>query len=132
MDQGLETVDGQSGAASPEVLRHLIRDGRFSRGTAGQAYGYVQANLVILPLDWARDFARFCQLTIRDVIGCRPVFDLEFSGPVPCFDGKGFSLPAARNCRKVVLLRKVQRQVQSTPLHFRFIDAPLNRVPSLL
>lgn len=61
---------------SPLALRHEIRAGRFSEGTAGQAYGYVQANLVVLPLEWARDFARFC---LKNPVPC-PIIGVSDPG----------------------------------------------------
>ncbi|MDC7235437.1 MAG: putative hydro-lyase [Spirochaetales bacterium] len=42
-------------------LRDAIRNGRFTGPTAGQAKGYVQANLAVLPKDWAYDFLLFAQ-----------------------------------------------------------------------
>ncbi len=60
----------------PLALRHLIRQGSFKKGTAGQANGCLQANLVVLPLDWARDFARFC---LRNPTPC-PVVGLSEPG----------------------------------------------------
>jgi uncharacterized protein YcsI (UPF0317 family) len=39
--------------------RLAIRDGQHTGPTAGMAPGYVQANLAILPRDWAEDFLRF-------------------------------------------------------------------------
>lgn len=49
------------GAASPAAsLRAEIRAGRHDRVTTGLAPGYLQANLVILPADWADEFAAFC------------------------------------------------------------------------
>lgn len=41
--------------------RQRIRSGTHSGPTAGLAPGHVQANLAILPADWAGDFLRFCQ-----------------------------------------------------------------------
>jgi uncharacterized protein YcsI (UPF0317 family) len=41
-------------------LREQIRAGRHSSVTTGMAPGHVQANLVILPADWAEEFASFC------------------------------------------------------------------------
>ncbi|PWC52689.1 putative hydro-lyase [Azospirillum sp. TSO22-1] len=41
--------------------RQRIRSGAYAGQTAGLAPGHVQANLVILPADWAGDFLRFCQ-----------------------------------------------------------------------
>lgn len=46
---------------SPAALRQAIRSGEFTGNTSGFSPGYVQANLAILPADWAADFLRFCQ-----------------------------------------------------------------------
>ncbi|MEX2185325.1 MAG: putative hydro-lyase [Pirellulales bacterium] len=51
--------------ASPEELRAAIRSGAFTGQTAGQAAGYVQTNLVILPAEYAEEFAEFCRLNDR-------------------------------------------------------------------
>ncbi|MBO0764837.1 MAG: putative hydro-lyase [Hyphomicrobiaceae bacterium] len=42
-------------------IRRNCRLGQFDGLTAGLAPGHVQANLVILPSEWAADFLRFCQ-----------------------------------------------------------------------
>lgn len=42
-------------------LRKAIRNDKFNKPTSGQASEYVQANLVILPKDWAWDFLLFAQ-----------------------------------------------------------------------
>lgn len=41
-------------------LREEIRAGRHATVTTGLAPGHVQANLAILPADWAEEFAAFC------------------------------------------------------------------------
>ena len=41
-------------------LREQIRAGRHTTVTTGMASGHLQANLVILPADWADEFASFC------------------------------------------------------------------------
>jgi len=46
---------------TPLELRRQIRSGIHKTTTAGQALGHLQGNLVILPADWALDFAIFCQ-----------------------------------------------------------------------
>ena len=47
--------------SSGEEVRLAARDQLFSDQTSGQASGYVQANLVILPQEWAFDFLLFAQ-----------------------------------------------------------------------
>jgi len=44
-----------------QQLRHRIRSGEFATNTAGQAPGFVQANLVVVPQAHAFDFLLFCQ-----------------------------------------------------------------------
>ncbi len=56
--------------------RALIREGRWTRPTAGLAPGYTQANLVILPEEWAFEFLLFCQ---RNPKPC-PVLDVTDVG----------------------------------------------------
>ena len=48
--------------SDPVALRHAVRAGRFRRHTSGQAPGFAQGNLAILPSAFASDFLRFCQL----------------------------------------------------------------------
>ena len=45
----------------PVEVRRRIRAGRYRGQTGGLARGYVQANMVVLPADYAGEFARFCQ-----------------------------------------------------------------------
>ena len=45
----------------PKTLRLDIRNGLFKDQTSGQAPGYAQANLCILPKDYAFDFLLFAQ-----------------------------------------------------------------------
>lgn len=42
-------------------LRQACREQRFNAPTAGLATGYMQANLAVLPADWAMDFMLFAQ-----------------------------------------------------------------------
>ncbi len=46
----------------PQQVRELIRNQTITFPTAGMAAGYAQANLVILPGQWAADFEEFCRL----------------------------------------------------------------------
>jgi len=42
-------------------IRNAVRDQQWTAPTSGEASGYVQANLAILPADWAYDFLLFAQ-----------------------------------------------------------------------
>jgi uncharacterized protein YcsI (UPF0317 family) len=46
---------------SPKKIRALIRKGLWDKPTTGMALGYVQANVVVLPRQYAFDFLLFCQ-----------------------------------------------------------------------
>ncbi len=60
--------------------RALIRAGEWTGPTAGLAAGYVQANLVVLPGDFASDFERFCHANPRAL----PLLDVTDPGsPTP-------------------------------------------------
>ena len=47
--------------ATPRDLRRAIRANQFTGQTAGQAPGYTQGNLAVLPRAFAADFMRYCQ-----------------------------------------------------------------------
>lgn len=47
--------------ATGAAIRAACRDGSHRGPTPGLALGFVQANLVVLPKDWAFDFLLFCQ-----------------------------------------------------------------------
>ncbi|KJH86063.1 hypothetical protein UG46_13280 [Pseudomonas fluorescens] len=47
---------------SPQALRQNIAAGRYHGHTSGLGQGRVQANIVILPGDWADEFLRYCTL----------------------------------------------------------------------
>lgn len=47
---------------TPTELRARIRAGEHRGHTSGLCPGYVQANVAILPRDWAAEFLHFCQL----------------------------------------------------------------------
>ncbi len=44
-----------------QAVRRVCRRGEWTRPTSGLAGGYAQANLVVLPREWAYDFLLFCQ-----------------------------------------------------------------------
>ena len=62
--------------ATGRDVRAACRTGSHTGPTPGLAFGYVQANLVILPRDWAFDFLLFCQ---RNPKPC-PVLDVTEPG----------------------------------------------------
>jgi uncharacterized protein YcsI (UPF0317 family) len=57
-------------------VRAACRNGHLDKPTPGLALGYVQANLVMLPHDWAFDFLLFCQ---RNPKPC-PILDVTEPG----------------------------------------------------
>jgi len=61
---------------TPQEVRLAIRNKEWKGPTAGMAKGHVQANLVILPKDWAYDFLVFAQ---RNPKPC-PVLDITEPG----------------------------------------------------
>ena len=67
--KNLESMD-------PKHVRNLIREGRWTGDTEMVCRGYVQANLVIVPLDIAFDFLTFC---VRNPRLC-PVLDVTDPG----------------------------------------------------
>jgi uncharacterized protein YcsI (UPF0317 family) len=58
----------------PKLLRHAIRSGNFNGQTSGQASGFAQANLCILPKEYAFDFLLFC---VRNPKPCPLLYVLE-------------------------------------------------------
>jgi uncharacterized protein YcsI (UPF0317 family) len=61
-------------------VRRACRSGEWTGPTCGLAEGFTQANLVILPADWAYDFLLFCR---RNPKPC-PLLDVTETGsPVP-------------------------------------------------
>lgn len=63
-----------------EQVRQAARAGRLTGQTSGLAPGYAQANLVVLPADWAADFLLFCQ---RNPKPCPLLDTTEPGDPVP-------------------------------------------------
>jgi len=67
-----ETLANSTG----QEVREAIREGRWTRTTHGVAYGYIQANLAIVPEKYAFDFMRFCH---RNPKPC-PIIDVTNPG----------------------------------------------------
>ena len=93
---------------SPKEVRALIRDGVITHQTSGMCGGYAQANLCILPKDYAFDFLLFCMrnpkpcpvLEVGDV-GSRVIRTMADGGDI-CRD-----IPKYRIWRNGVLEREV-------------------------
>src|SRR5262245_51703674 len=68
--------------ATPAEIRRAIAAGEWTAHTGGLAPGYTQANLVILPREYAYDFLLFC---VRNPKPC-PLLDVTDPGsPIPTF-----------------------------------------------
>jgi len=74
---------------SPQETRALFREGKWSGPTAGLASGYAQANLVILPQEWAYEFLLFCQRNPRP---CPVLEVLDTGSPHPIVTASGADL----------------------------------------
>lgn len=61
---------------SPASVRQIIREGQWTAPTPGMCAGHVQANMIVLPKDWAYDFMVFAQ---RNPIPC-PILDITEPG----------------------------------------------------
>src|SRR6476660_1103478 len=72
--------------ASGRDVRSVARSGELTGPTPGMAMGYVQANLVIVPKDWAFDFLLFCQ---RNPKPCPQLEVTEPGHPEPKFLAPG-------------------------------------------
>ena len=72
-----------------QEVRAACRGGAFRGPTPGLARGFVQANLVVLPRDWAFDFLLFCQ---RNPKPCPLVDVTDVGDPEPKFAAPGADL----------------------------------------
>jgi uncharacterized protein YcsI (UPF0317 family) len=73
---------------TPEAFRARCRSGDYQGPSAGFAAGFVQANLVIVPKDWAFEFLLFCQ---RNPKPC-PLIEVLDEGQVEPSSAKGADL----------------------------------------
>lgn len=75
--------------ATGREIRQLCREQRWTGPTAGLALGYIQANLVVVPRDWAFDCLLFCQRNPRPC----PVLEVTEPGcPEPKLCARGADL----------------------------------------
>ncbi|MDO4987696.1 MAG: putative hydro-lyase [Synergistes sp.] len=63
-------------SATPKDMRQLIRDNKWTYPTSGLCHCHVQANMIVLPKDWAYDFLVFAQ---RNPKPC-PILDITEPG----------------------------------------------------
>jgi uncharacterized protein YcsI (UPF0317 family) len=92
---------------TPRALRSLCRSGEFDGATAGFAPGFVQANMMIVPREYAFEFLLFCQ---RNPKPCPLVEVLEAGRFEPaCAPGADLrsDLPGYRIFENGVLAREV-------------------------
>jgi len=66
--------------SSAGEVRSLCRSGGFTGKTSGSALGFIQANLMIVPREYAYDFLLFCQ---RNPKPCPLIEILETGNPAP-------------------------------------------------
>src|SRR5262249_3889903 len=59
-EEGMNAPHMLRASDTAKALRAEIRTGRHTTVTTGLAPGHLQANLAILPADWAEAFAAFC------------------------------------------------------------------------
>jgi uncharacterized protein YcsI (UPF0317 family) len=66
---------------TPAQLREHCRNNIFEgKGTAGHCPGYAQANLIILPAEFADDFRRLCK---RNPVSCPLIGETAIGDPTP-------------------------------------------------
>ena len=91
---------------SPAEVRGLIRQGVIDFPTAGMCRGYAQANLVILPPEYAADFEEF---TKKNPFPC-PVLEIIKGTPETHAMGEGGNIcsdiPATASMKTVCLPRR--------------------------
>ena len=76
----------------PREIRSDIRTGKLTGVTAGLGQGYVQANLAVLPKDYAYDFLLFCQRNPRP---CPLIEVTDVGSPEPAGVALGADLRTA-------------------------------------
>ncbi len=76
---------------SPAEVRALIADGTITKSTSGMAAGYVQANLICLPRDYAEEFREFARLNPQPC----PVLEIFDGEPISKFLGPGANILSA-------------------------------------
>ncbi|MDD3343474.1 MAG: putative hydro-lyase [Sulfurospirillaceae bacterium] len=73
---------------SPQALRELIAQGKFDRPTSGECPGYVQANMVALPREYAKSFEKFARANAKAI----PVLEVIDEGFTSKIMAKGANI----------------------------------------
>jgi uncharacterized protein YcsI (UPF0317 family) len=95
----------------PADIRRAIRAGQYDGRTGGLALGYVQANLCILPADYADDFLRYCQ---RNPKPC-PLLAVSETGE-PTLPGWGADLDVRTDLPRYDVFRNGEKQESVTDI----------------
>ena len=100
-----------------EKIRLSARSGEFDQPTAGLAYGFVQANVVILPADQAMDFLLFCQ---RNPKPC-PILGVSSPGErhIP---GLGLNLDIATDVPRYLVWHNGEMTAETTDVSAHWRD----------
>ena len=100
-----------------EKIRLSARSGEFDQPTAGLAYGFVQANVVILPADQAMDFLLFCQ---RNPKPC-PILGVSSPGErnIP---GLGLNLDIATDVPRYLVWHNGEMTAETTDISAHWRD----------
>ena len=97
----------------PGLLREEIRAARHTTVTTGLAPGHVQANLVILPADWAEEFAAFCAANPKP---CPLIAQSEPGDPtLPTLGATSTSAATCRAIASFVTVRPCRKKRTSPP-----------------
>ncbi|WP_137391049.1 putative hydro-lyase [Rhodoligotrophos defluvii] len=105
MDLATQTLD-------PVTLREQIRKGAFTNPTSGQAPGYMQGNIAILPEREASDFLRFC---VRNPKPC-PLIGISEPGD-PRLPGLGRDLDIRTDVPRYRIFRNGEMSETVEDLH---------------
>lgn len=113
----LPVVRADPVAHEPRRLRKLIGQGAITGSSRGQALGYLQCNLAILPQEYAADFLLYCR---RNAKAC-PVLEVTAPGQTePVRLAPGADLRT--DCARYAIWLRGQRQADRTDIRALWRD----------